>query len=52
MEVSFMQKKNLWKVMLWLMIHDLQIVFAKTEVLLKLFQKISTHTWQIQSGIH
>lgn len=40
MEVSFVQKKNLWKVVLWLMMHDLQNVFERTEVLLNLFQQI------------
>lgn len=45
-------RKNRWKVMLWLMIHDLQIALARTEVLLYPFQHVWTHTWQIQTGIH
>lgn len=45
-------RKNQWKVMLWLMIHDLQIVRARTEVLLYPFQQVWTHIWQIQTGIH
>lgn len=33
-------EKNQWKVMLQLMIHDLKIVFARTEVLLHPFQQV------------
>lgn len=41
----FCAEINRWKVMLWLMMHDLQIVLAWTEVFLNLFQQVGNHTW-------